>query len=96
MNQTEISFRVSLREAEAIDAIAQRAVALCVKHRVDYRIQDAMMDITATHANGNPLRLFDLAAADEFNFAHDVFGIRRHINRETGKLEDFFRPRFSA
>ena len=92
---TTISFKASKREFEAIDAIAQRAVALAVKLGVQYSIQEAMMDITATHANGNPLRLFDLAAADEFNFGHDVFGIRRHIDRTTGKLGDCFVPRFS-
>lgn len=54
------------------------------------------MDITAVHANGNQLDLTALLAADDSNFAHDVFGIRRHLNRDTGELEDFFTPRFSA
>lgn len=26
----------------------------------------------------------------------DVYGIRRHINRETAQLEDFFSPRCTA
>lgn len=26
---------------------------------------------------------------------HDMRGILRHINRETGKLENFFLPRFA-
>jgi len=53
------------------------------------------MDIAACHANGNPLRLDDLLAADDFNFLHDVFGIRRALDRTTGELTDFFSPRFS-
>jgi hypothetical protein len=53
------------------------------------------MDITACHLNGCPLRLGELLGADDANFAHDVFGIRRHLNRETGKLEDCFCPRYA-
>jgi hypothetical protein len=53
------------------------------------------MDITAVHANGNPLRLADLLAADDFNFTHDVYSIVRHIDRKSGQLGDCFVPRFS-
>lgn len=53
------------------------------------------MDLSATHAV-TPLRLADLLAADDFSFAHDVFGIMRHINRRTGRLDDHFVPRFCA
>jgi hypothetical protein len=70
-------------------------VAIAAKHGIKYGIQEAIMDVTACHANGNPLRLFDLAAAPEFDFVHDVFGIYRHIDRETGKLSDCFVPRFT-
>lgn len=52
------------------------------------------MDLTACHANGMPLKLAELLLADEGNFWHDVAGISRHINRETGRLEDCFVPRF--
>lgn len=37
----------------------------------------------------------DWLAADDFNFAHDFMGIQAHMNRETGKCEDFFVPRFA-
>jgi hypothetical protein len=53
------------------------------------------MDITACHLNGCKLDLAKLLAADDFNFAHDVLGIRRHIDRETGQLMNCFRPRFA-
>lgn len=53
------------------------------------------MDIIATHANGCPLRLLGLLEADAFNFTHDVCGIRRHLNRNTGKLENCFVPRYA-
>ena len=52
------------------------------------------MDITATHANGCRLKLYELLMADDFNFVHDVFGIARHLDRTTGKLMDHFLPRF--
>jgi len=60
-----------------------------------YNLLTAETDILVTHLNGNPLKLQELLDADDANFAHDVFGIRRHINRSTGKLEDFFSPRYS-
>ncbi len=52
------------------------------------------MDLSATHLN-SPLRLKDLEIADDFNFMHDICGIMRNINRETGELENCFLPRFS-
>lgn len=53
------------------------------------------MDIRACHANGTPLRLEELLRADDGNFGHDVFGIRRYIDRTTGQLTDCFLPRFT-
>lgn len=55
------------------------------------------MDITAANGvNGNPpLDLGRLMGFDDFNFAHDMAGIERHINRETGKIEGWFLPRCS-
>ena len=91
-----VSFTVKKDEARIISKIAARAVSLALAHDITYEFMDADMDITATHANGCPLRLDDLLAADEFNFGHDVFGIRRHFDRETGKLTRCFLPRFHA
>lgn len=56
------------------------------------------MDLCAANdVNGNdPIDLDRLLAADDFNFAHDVFGIERHMDRDTGLLGDFFSPRFTA
>ena len=93
----EVSFKVSRDEQKIISAIAARAVSMATAYGAPaYGFMDAEMDITAVHANGRPLRLQELASADDFNFAHDVFGIRRHLNRETGQLEDCFLPRFSS
>lgn len=74
-----------------VQAIVERAVSAGI-------YDDALtahMDISAVHARC-PLRLSDLRDADQFNFAHDMYGIQRHLNRQTGTLENFFLPRFAA
>jgi uncharacterized protein DUF6874 len=86
-----VSFECSQEEFRIATAIARRAIELG-SHR---KLLDIEMDIVATHCNGNPLRLHALLAADDFNFIHDIVGIERHLNRETGKIDGFFRPRFS-
>lgn len=88
-----ISFKASKEEFKTIGKIARRAVALAVTHDIEYDYLTADMDISACHANGTPLDLDKLLAADDFNFAHDVFGIRRHIDRDTGEIMDCFVPR---
>ena len=55
---------------------------------------DMIMDIDATHKCCS-LKLQELLDTDDFNFYHDLVGIRQHINRNTGKLEDCFLPRFA-
>jgi hypothetical protein len=94
-----ISFSVTPVERLAIEKIAARAVRLQVEKERPARFRrkavDFEMDITATHASGNPLDLDRLLAADDFNFAHDVFGIERHLDGETGELQNYFLPRFT-
>jgi hypothetical protein len=71
--------------------IAERAIADRKAHgmKVSRGAQvDIEMDLEATHANGCPLRLADLLAADDFNFWHDVSGIARHLDRTTGELHE--------
>jgi hypothetical protein len=57
---------------------------------------DLQMDIEATHSNGCPLKLKELLEAENFDFAHDIAGIHNNLNRNTGKLENCFLPRYSA
>jgi hypothetical protein len=91
-----LTFNTSKNDMDLILKIAKRAHAEAAKSGVDYSVQDAAMDITAVHANGCPLKLAELADVKGYDFLHDVFGIRRHINRRTGKLEDCFLPRFAV
>ena len=86
-----MDFNANTHDMAVIGRIAKRAHD---EYEADYIT--VMMDIEAVHCNGNPLRLDELLKADNFNFLHDIGGINKHINRETGKLEDCFSPRYSA
>jgi hypothetical protein len=90
-----VRFDVPKEDMDLIIRIAQRANAEATKAGIDYPAQDAAMDLTAVHRNGCPLKLRELAETEGYDFLHDVFGIRRHINRRTGQLEDCFLPRFA-
>lgn len=85
-----INWDSTKEDDEIIVRIAQRAVRL-----FNANYQDTMMDITCVHLNDTPLRLQDLLEADDFNFAHDINGIARHLNRTTGKCMHCFLPRFA-
>jgi uncharacterized protein DUF6874 len=87
-----LNWHVSKEDGELLLKIAQRAAD--GNTRLD--TQAVLMDLTACHANGNPLRLKELLEAELLDFTHDVYGIMQHIDRSTGKLTDFFTPRFSV
>lgn len=71
------------------------ALPLLRQAGVQHSRLNLQMDLSAVHAK-MPLKLAELATADDFNFAHDVAGIVGHLNRQTGELEDFFVPRFAC
>lgn len=81
----ELSFTTTKTEDDLISSIVERA-----------KVQDRLsltMDLTACHSNGCPLDFAKLLGFDNFNFSHDIGGIRRHMNRTTGQLENCFVPR---
>lgn len=86
-----VSFETTPQERKQIVAIVNRAGGLGLK--VDSKT--SAMDLAATHANGTPMDFERMLAADDLNFLYDFVGIAEHINRETGALDDFFRPRFA-
>ena len=88
----EVSFDRTPEESRLIDQIVDRAAAISGG---ELDRLSTVMDLAATHANGCPMDFARLAEADDFNLAHDVFGIERHIDRATGKLGGCFRPRFA-
>lgn len=55
--------------------------------------QDVMMDLDAVNSNGCPLDFDKLAGFDDFDFAHDIVGIYKNLDRNTGQLTDHFIPR---
>lgn len=91
--QDTVEFTHDPTARRLISAIAHRAVALAGTNGIKLKLMDVEMDVNATHTNGCPLRLADLLKADDFNFLHDVFGIRRHLDRDTGELRNCFLPR---
>ena len=86
-------FSRNIREATKA---AERYEAAFPQQR-GYKRINLVMDLTAADGvNGNlPLDWDRLLTADDFNFMHDLSGICRHMNRETGKLGDCFLPRFT-
>lgn len=92
-NPKTISFKTTKKERFVIAQIVGRAMCLCAENGIKYDPVDCRMDLTACHANGCKLDLNKLLSFQEFDFSHDIFGIRRHLNRETGELEDCFWPR---
>ena len=85
---------MKISKHKLISAIADRALKIGHSHQPDFRRTklDVAMDIECC-CETIPIDLEKLLVADDFNFIHDVFGIARHLNRETRKMEDCFVPR---
>lgn len=86
---TILNWNCSEEDDKLIDHIATRYLEfkpLAVKGKV-------IMDLTACHCNGTPLDLESLLDAEDYEFMHDMNGIRNYIDRDTGKLEQCFQPR---
>lgn len=79
-------------ECVLIGRIARRALAMMKERGIEAEFSDLEMDITAVHVTSG-LMLKKLESADDMNFAHDVCGIRRHLDRDTGELRNCFVPR---
>ena len=88
-----VNFKCSAADGVLLSRIHRRAMKLAKEHGIVYDSVDCSMDLRACHCNGCPLDLQKLLDAPEFDFAHDVFGIREHIDRTTGRLTDCFLPR---
>lgn len=85
-----VEFNTTKEEDELINNIVKRVHTL---HPGQFDRTTISMDITACHCNGTKLDLEKLLNFDDFNFNHDIFGINYHIDRNTGKLKNFFLPR---
>jgi len=54
-----------------------------------------MMDLDACHANGCPLDLQRMLEADSDSLINDVLGIAVNLDRDTGRLQNGYIPRFA-
>ena len=90
----KINFKASRQDYLIADRIVRRMEHMAREHGVKrFDRLNHFMDIIACHANGCQLKMQELLDADDFTFAHDTFGITRHMDRNTGKLTDCFLPR---
>lgn len=89
-----VSFKTTPKEFDTIVMICERVEKLARYDGLEPPDRkDLLMDLCATHANGCPLKLTELLAFPNFDFVHDVYGIMRHIDRNTGQLTRCFVPR---
>jgi hypothetical protein len=92
-----INLNASKEDMDKIVLIVERSIDLVASlNGPKIEFSDGLLDLVACHLNGSPLRLEDMAIGDDLDLLHDFMGIRRHIDRETGKLIGDFTPRFSA
>lgn len=83
-----------------IITLARAAARIGKEYNLDlqYPVLEASMDLEAAH-HACPLQLREmvdaLQTAHKGDVVHDLLGIRRHLNRESGKLEGFFTPRYA-
>lgn len=81
-------------EEAAVARIIARAVALYAAAGDPVEPIHVRMNLSCVHAT-TPLRLADMADAPDFDFGHDIFGIERHLDKDTGRLGGCFLPRFA-
>ena len=79
----------SVSDTLKIHAIAKRAA---LDLGVD--VISTALDLESCHAVC-PLDLGGLLAAHPVNLAHDIGGINRHLDHDTGELVDCFCPRYA-
>lgn len=91
-----LNWRMLKADLLLVEKIVQRADHLVTaKSLLRYSSENLLMDLMALHCNTCPLELEELLAADVVEFMHDVWGICRYLDRDTGGLRENFRPRFA-
>jgi predicted oxidoreductase (fatty acid repression mutant protein) len=87
-------------EYDLIVQIADKAVEKFPDHFNISRRRTLILDLDNVQKR-RPLQLKELLAAADHehhlqDFAHDIGGIQRHIDRETGELPEWFSPRYEV
>jgi hypothetical protein len=75
-----------------IHEAARRACKLAARNGIVYEFLDAAMDLEAADQDC-PLDFKKLLSFGDGDFGHDVFGIRRFLDRDTKSLAHCFIPR---
>lgn len=102
MHNTGPQFTADEVDRSLIGRIVRRALQLAKDNDLeeftsDHRAHIALfMDIEACHCTDCPLDLVKLLSFSDADFGHDVFGINKYLNRDTGRLKKNFFPRCSA
>lgn len=76
-------------EMELISKILDRAISMGLEKKK----LTGSMDISAVHGCGCKLDLDKFYKFEAIDFIHDYSGIKTNIDRETGKLGNYFLPR---
>jgi hypothetical protein len=90
---TITNWEIAKPEFAILAQIADRALREFRYYPDDKRT--LVMDLMACHANGCPLDFKGLLEASLLDLSHDIYGIRQYIDRDSGKLRDFFTPRYA-
>lgn len=85
-----INWDISPADQNRMDVVKKRLSALGYTGAY---ATELCMSVQAPHANGTHLNLEQLIKLDDRSFLHDVFGLDRHVSRETGQIENCFVPR---
>jgi hypothetical protein len=83
-----------MKNVETFAAIAERYENLDIPDFTPEARLTTIMDLQVVgveHPEANFEILLNFPVGD---FCHDIFGIKRHINRQTAIIEDCFVPRF--
>ena len=87
--------KVSKYEFEIIHKIVLRGEGMAMRRNMQIPDRTATtMDLAAAHIACS-LQLSELLNALDIDFAHDFFGIKKHLDRRTGVLTGCFLPRFA-
>lgn len=88
-----VSFEATAETKKLIQRVAERGAGIRAWQTRGFNMIDCEMCLIVCHNCGCPLDFQKLLDAPQADFTHDILGIIGNINRETGKLDNFFDPR---
>ena len=91
-----ISFKLKKATQILIERVASRAKDCGEVMNMDLDAKTIQMDLTACHKYGCKLDLEKMLMTRGVDLLHDVMGINRHLDRDTGNLTNNFHPRCAA